>query len=69
MHTIQSWVWLKHIRIQTEKVNSEPGALKHFWVSGLKIMSMSGQDDYLSGQNLGLAAILTCHVWDFQIIN
>ena len=29
---------------------------------------MPGQDDYLSGQNLGLAAILTGHVRGFQVI-
>ena len=41
--------------------------------SGLKIMTghrtMSGQDDYLSGQNLGLAVILTGQVRGFQIIH
>ena len=41
-------------------------------VTGLKITAghwtMSGQDDYLSGQNLGLAVILTGHVRDFQMI-
>ena len=40
--------------------------------SGLKIMAghrtMSDQDDYLSGQNLGLAVILTGHVRSFQKI-
>ena len=30
---------------------------------------MSGQDDYLSGQNLGLGVILTGHVRGFQTIN
>ena len=29
---------------------------------------MSGQDDYLSGQNLGLAVILTGHIRDFKAI-
>ena len=29
---------------------------------------MSGQDDYLSGQNLGLAVILAGHVHGFQMI-
>ena len=42
-------------------------------MAGLKITSghrtMSGQDDYLSGQNLGLAAILTGEVHSFQIIH
>ena len=41
--------------------------------SGLKItaghQTMSAQDDYLSGQNLGLAVILTGHVRSFQTIN
>ena len=41
--------------------------------AGLKITAghrtMSGQDDYLSGQNLGLTVILTGHVRGFQIIN
>ena len=41
--------------------------------TGLKITAghrtMSGQDDYLSGQNLGMAVILTSHVRGFQIIN
>ena len=41
--------------------------------TGLKVtaghQTMSGQDDYLSGQNLGLAVILTSHVHGFQIIN
>ena len=40
---------------------------------GLKITAghrtMSGQDDYLSGQNLGLAVILTGHVRGFQTIS
>ena len=40
---------------------------------GLKITAshrtMSGQDDYLSGQNLGLAVILTGQVRSFQIIH
>ena len=31
--------------------------------------TMSGQDDYLSGQNLGLAVILTGQVRGFQIIH
>ena len=39
-------------------------------VTGLKITAghrtMSGQDDYLSGQNLGLAVILTGQVRGFQ---
>ena len=30
---------------------------------------MSGQDDYLSGQNVGLAVILTGHIRGFQMIN
>ena len=42
-------------------------------MSGLKITAshrtMSGQDDYLSGQNLGLAVILAGHVRGFQTIN
>ena len=41
--------------------------------AGLKITAghrtMSGQDDYLSGQNLGLAVILSGHVQGFQMIN
>ena len=41
--------------------------------TGLKITAghwtMSGQDDYLSRQNLGLAVILTGHVCIFQTIN
>ena len=41
--------------------------------AGLKITAghrtMSGQDDYLSGQNLGLAVILTGQVRGFQIIH
>ena len=41
--------------------------------SALKITAghrtMSGQDDYLSGQNLALAVILTGHERGFQIIN
>ena len=40
-------------------------------IPGLKITAghrtMSGQDDFLSGQNLGLAVILTGHVRTFQI--
>ena len=31
--------------------------------------TMSGQDDYLSGQNLGLAVILTGDARGFQTIN
>ena len=31
--------------------------------------TMSGQDDYLSGQNLGLAVILTGRVRGFKMIN
>ena len=42
-------------------------------LSGLKITAghrtMSGQDDYLSGQNLGLAVILTGHVRGFHTVN
>ena len=42
-------------------------------LAGLKIMAghrtMSDQDDYLSGQNLGLAVILTGQVRGFQIIH
>ena len=42
-------------------------------LSELKIMAgqptMSGQYDYLSAQNLGLAVILTGHVCSFQITN
>ena len=43
-------------------------------VTGLKIMAghrtMSGQDDYLSGQNLGLVVILAGHILrGFQVIN
>ena len=30
---------------------------------------MSGQDDYLSGENLGLVVILTGYVHGFQMIN
>ena len=45
----------------------------HVHHSGLKITAghrtMSGQDDYLSGQNLGLAVILTGQVRGFQIIH
>lgn len=41
--------------------------------AGLKITAghrtISGQDDQLSGQNLGLAVILTGHVRGFQTIN
>ena len=41
--------------------------------AGFKITAgqrtMSGQDDYLFGQNFGLAVILTGHVRGFQIIN
>ena len=41
--------------------------------TGLKITAghrtMSGQDDYLSGQNLGLAVILTGQVRGFQVIH
>ena len=44
-----------------------------FLIPGLKITAghrtMSGQDDYLLGQNLGLAVILTAHVRGFQIIS
>ena len=43
------------------------------WYPGLKITAghrtMSGQDDYLSGQNLGLAVNLTGQVRGFQIIH
>ena len=42
-------------------------------MAGLKIttghQTMSGKDDYLSGQNLGLAVILTGHVHGSQTIN
>ena len=41
-------------------------------IPGLKITAghrtMPGQDDYLSGQNLGLAVILTGHALGFQTI-
>ena len=41
-------------------------------LSGLKIMAghwtVSSQDDYLSGQNLGLVVILTGHACSFQLI-
>ena len=40
---------------------------------GLKITAghrtMSGEDDFLSRQNLGLAVILTGHLCGFQTIN
>ena len=43
------------------------------YTSGLKILAshrtMSGQDDYLSGQNLGLVVILTGQVRGFRIIH
>ena len=42
-------------------------------MAGLKITAghrtMSGQDDHLSGQNLGLAVNLTGHAYGFQVIN
>ena len=62
----------KHQYLQIDLGNSEVKYVS-FCFTGLKITAghrtMSGQDDYLSGQNLGLAVILTGQVRSFQIIH
>ena len=70
--TISSWTSVMHLHVSIiymHAIRCKRWSVK----TGLKITAghrtMSGQDDNLSGQNFGLAVILTGHVHSFQINN
>ena len=68
--TCMQYIWVKVGKMEP-MLGSRTG--EEFTCAGLKITAghriMSGQDDYLSGQNLGLAVILAGQVRGFQMIN